>query len=276
MREREEPGSRDGAHDERGEGERRLAAPVAIPAEAPQHRASVSSFGPRRNSYNEGRCRFDIPRDEHSPHPASRRASDIARLHRPGRLARPVPAAPRRVQGLSRRGVGARPHDGPHAEGLRHRNRCAPSGSPPPVSQLARHREAIPARAHSLRRRKGRRGLDVPQDTRRRAGRTGPGGGRRSPHPLGQHVRVPRGRRPPPRLHHQRALLRHRDVRRARLRGRCRGSRAPRRAHHRRSSSSGSARIPSGCSAPANSRHASRSRCPRTCAPPSPSSSARS
>ena len=65
-------------------------------------------------------------------------------------------------------------------------------------------------------------------------GRAGADGRRGPPDPLGQHLRHPRRGRRPARLHDQRPLLRHRDVRRDRLRRRRRRPRAAPRPDDRR------------------------------------------
>ncbi len=232
---REEARGGDAAEDEPHESLRRTPTPLAGPPDPTSHAGKCSIFRPASKPLQCRGCRSGSPRDDRSPHPPSRRAPHFARIHRSRRSSGALPAASRRLQGVPRGRIGARPHDGPHAEGLRHRHGREAAGGPAPLPELARDRAALPPRPHPLRGRQARRGLHVPQDARRRAGRTGAGRRRGSPHPLGQHVRDARGGRGPPRLHDQRALLRHRDLRRPRLRRRRRRPRRPRRAHDRRS-----------------------------------------
>ena len=127
------------------------------------------------------------------------------------------------------------------AEGLRHRHRRAPAGAPQALPQLPPDRPALPAGPHPLRRRKGRRGRDLPRagpsrvDPRRR----------RSCSDLGQHVRHAARGRAAARLHDQRPLLRHLRLLRHRLRRRPRRPRGRPHPHDRRPRRSGSARTPS-------------------------------
>ena len=164
-----------------------------------------------------------------SPDHPSRRAPHLARLHRSGRAARSLPPAPGGFQGVPRRRLRPRPDDGTDPEGLRHRDRRPPAGDPPALPQLPDHRTPVPARAHPVRRGKGRRGLHLPADARARGRRAGSRGRSRPPDPLRQRLRHAGAGRRAPRLHGQRSLLRHRDVRRPRLR---RGGGGPRAAAH--------------------------------------------
>ena len=110
------------------------------------------------------------------------------------------------------------------------------------VPELLDHRPPVPPGAREVRP-EGDRGRDVPPAGRarrggragRRAGAGSDDAGRRAPDPPRQHVRHAGRGRVPPRLHDQRAVLRHRDVLDHRLRRRPRRSARRHRALDRRS-----------------------------------------
>ena len=137
---------------------------------------------------------------------------------------------PGQLHGVPGRRQRARPAARPPAEGLRHRDVGAPLPGQEALPELLDHRPALPARARALRRRRPievatfRRQVSAEEARRRRhpapdagaAGqrRGGAGTGRRA-RPAGpsrQHLRHAGGGCVSPRLHDQRALLRHRDV----------------------------------------------------------------
>ena len=133
------------------------------------------------------------------------------------------------------------------------------------VPQLLDHRPPLPARAREVRH-EGDRGGDVPPPGSARRGdrartacpapepRSTRREARRTLHPSRQHVRHARRGRVPPRLHDQRALLRHRDLLDHRLRRRPGRSARRRRALDRRSGGA----LPGGSGAHAARRRARR------------------
>ena len=163
-----------------------------------------------------------VPREEH---PISRRDIDPDALKVLYRL---QAVRLHRVSGRRQR---ARPAPRPPPEGLRHRHLGASLSGQEAVPELLDHRPALPARAREVRT-EGDRGRHVPPAGRgrrgSRAGRRARAGsdhaGRRASHPSRQHVRHAGRGRVPPRLHDQRAVLRHRQLLDHRLRRRPRRS----------------------------------------------------
>ncbi len=173
-----------------------------------------------------------MPFFEHDPpinassHPAARRAQRVPQGHRRRRAERDVPAEEPRLPRLHGGRRGARSAARTAAQGHRHRDQRASPAGQEAVPQLLRHRPPLPPLPRPLRA-QGDRGLDLPPP--------GPGGRRRHADPPRQHLRQPGGRRLPPRLHRERAVLRHRDVLGDRLRGRASGRGAPDHPDDRRS-----------------------------------------
>ena len=172
-------------------------------------------------------------------HPA-RRAPDFARADRSRRAEGALPSAAVQSRRVSRRRQRARPAARPPAEGLRHRHRRRIRYQ---VKRLFRNCWIIGRRFRLAHVRFGTKTIEVAtfrrQLTRAGAGRstrpraeaaqdaeaTEPGRRDRDRmlHPR-QHVRHAGRGRVPPRLHGQRAVLRHRDVLDHRLHRRARGS----------------------------------------------------
>ena len=183
-----------------------------------------------------------MPRDGRTEDRSARGAPDLAPRHRSRRAEGSLPPAAGRAHRLSRRRQRARSAARPPSEGLRHRHLGASVSGQEALPELLDHRPPLPARARQVRT-EGDRGRDVPPSGRggrggragRRAGARSDDARRRTAHPPRQHVRHAGGRRVPPRLHDQRALLRHRDLLGHRLRRRPRGSARRRRALDRRS-----------------------------------------
>ena len=160
----------------------------------------------------------------------------------------PLQAPRAQLRRLPRRRQRARSAARAPAQGLRHRDLGASASGQEALSQLLDHRPAVPARPREVRD-QDHRGRDVPPSGRRASSRPK---SRRPPSPTDggrhrsrakprrtttsaprrgavgplaadsprQHLRHARRGRVPPRLHRQRALLRHRDVLDHRLRRR--------------------------------------------------------
>ncbi len=110
-----------------------------------------------------------------------------------------------------------------------------PGGLPVALPQLPHHRPPLPPRPHPLRRGQGHRGRDLPaKPCDGGPGRGDERGHRRPAHPERQRLRRGPRRRDPPRLHDERALLRHRPPPGPRLVRRHAGRQAPRHPHDRR------------------------------------------
>ncbi len=170
-----------------------------------------------------------MPPDGRTEDRAARRAPHLSQRHRSRRAQGSLSPAAGRAHRLSGRRQCPGSAAGPSSERLRHRDVRTPLSSQEAVPELLDHRPAVPARARQVRT-EGDRGRDVPAaGRRRRRGRAGrrararsDHAGRRAADPPRQHVRDSRGRCVPPRLHDQRARLRHRHVLDHRLRRRAR------------------------------------------------------
>ena len=168
----------------------------------------------------------DIPRREllraRTPHSSQQRASDLAVAHRPGRPQGSLSPAWRRIQGVL---VGGSVRDLLLGADARRTSTSAPTPTrrdPAAVPQLPADRAALPAGAHHLRGRQGRRGGDVP----RRAGAPSrSAGGTRAAQTSDNMFGTPREDALRRDFTINGALLRHRRLLGHRLRRRPRGSR---------------------------------------------------